>query len=148
MYRHILIPTDGSSLAHHAVEHGLALAKAVGAQVTFLAVEPKFDFLSVMPAVPDPLADEFAAIGKETKVRVEHMLRELAHEGRAAGVACDTVHLRHNQPYECIVGTAKQKGCDLIVMASHGRGGIAAVILGSVTTKVLTHSDLPVLVCH
>src|SRR5690242_17255520 len=67
MYRHILIPTDGSSYAHHAVEHGLALAKTVGAQVTFLAVEPKFDFLSVLPAVPDPLAEEFVALGKQTK---------------------------------------------------------------------------------
>ena len=148
MYRHILIPTDGSSLAHHAIEHGARLAKTVGAQVTILAVEPKFDFLSVMPAVPDPLAEEFATLGKQTKVHVEQMLRSLATEVRATGVACDTVHLRHNQPYECIVGTAKQKGCDLIVMASHGRSGLAAVILGSVTTKVLTHSDVPVLVCH
>jgi nucleotide-binding universal stress UspA family protein len=65
----------------------------------------------------------------------------------AAGVRCETIHLEHDQPWEAIIQTAEQKGCDLIVMASHGRAGVSAVGLGSETNKVLTHSKIPVLVC-
>jgi len=64
------------------------------------------------------------------------------------GFVCDTVQVEEDHPYEAIIVTAEQRGCDLIVMASHGRSGIAAVVLGSVTTKVLTHTKIPVLVCH
>src|SRR5258708_5452078 len=67
---------------------------------------------------------------------------------RAAGVACETVQIEQDHPYEGIIETAERRGCDLIVMASHGRSGIAAIVLGSVTTKVLTHTKIPVLVCH
>ncbi len=148
MYRHILIPTDGSQLAHHAVTHGLSLAKSVGAKVTVLVVEPTFDVLGVLPSKVDKMPDEFAAYVKRTKAHAARILSSVADEAKAAGVPCDTVQKTHDQPYETIVATAKEKGCDLIVMASHGRSGIAAVVLGSVTTKVLTHSGMPVLVCH
>jgi nucleotide-binding universal stress UspA family protein len=67
---------------------------------------------------------------------------------KAVGVPCETVQLEHDHPYKAIIATAKDKGCDLIVMASHGRSGISAVLLGSVTNKVLTHTNIPVLVCH
>ena len=67
---------------------------------------------------------------------------------KAAGVPCETVQLEHDQPYKAIIMTAKEKGCDVIVMASHGRSGISAVLLGNVTNKVLTHTNIPVLVCH
>ena len=70
------------------------------------------------------------------------------NEAKTAGVPCDTVQLEHGLPYQAIITTAKDKGCDIIVMASHGRSGITAVLLGSVTNKVLTHTDIPVLVCH
>lgn len=148
MYRHILIPTDGSALAQHAVTHGLALAKSVGAQVTALVVEPTFDVFSVVPSKIDKMPDEFAAYGKRTKAHAAKILTSVADEAKAAGVRCETMQITHDQPYETIVATAKKRGCDLIVMASHGRSGIAAVVLGSVTTKVLTHSTIPVLVCH
>ena len=72
----------------------------------------------------------------------------LADAATAAGVTCDTVRVEHNHPYKAIIETAKERSCDLIVMASHGRSGIAAVVLGSVTTKVLTHTNVPVLVYH
>jgi len=66
----------------------------------------------------------------------------------AAGVTCDTVQIEHNHPYKAMIETAKERSCDLIVMASHGRSGIAAVVLGSVTNKVLTHTNVPVLIYH
>ena len=72
----------------------------------------------------------------------------VAEEARSAGVVCETVQIEEDHPYEAIIETAKQRGCDLIVMGSHGRSGIAAIVLGSVTTKVLTHTKIPVLVCH
>ena len=72
----------------------------------------------------------------------------VAEEARAAGVVCETVQVEQDHPYQGIIDTAEQRGCDLIVMASHGRSGIAAIVLGSVTTKVLTHTKIPVLVCH
>jgi nucleotide-binding universal stress UspA family protein len=148
MYRHILIPTDGSELAHHAVKHGLALASSVGAKVTFLVVEPTFDVFSVVPSKIDQMPGEFAEYGKHAKAHAALILSAVAAEAKAVRVPCETRQKTHNQPYEAIVEMAQQKGCDLIVMASHGRSGIAAVILGSVTTKVLTHSTVPVLVCH
>ncbi len=148
MYRHILIPTDGSELAHHAVTHGLALAKAVGAKVTALVVEPPYDVFSVIPEKAEQLPDELAAYGKRMKARAAGVLRAVSDEAKAAGVRCETAQVTHNQPYEMIIETAKNRSCDLIVMASHGRGGIAAMILGSVTTKVATYSPIPVLICH
>ena len=72
----------------------------------------------------------------------------VAEAARLAGVACETVQIEEDHPYEAIINAAQQRGCDLIVMASHGRSGIAAIVLGSVTTKVLTHTKIPVLVCH
>ena len=76
------------------------------------------------------------------------MLNHVADLAKAAGVPCQTVQVEHDHPYQAIITTAKDKGCDLIVMASHGRSGISAVLLGSVTNKVLTHTNIPVLVCH
>jgi len=127
MYRHILIPTDGSELAEHGVTHGLALAKSVGAKVSAInVVEPLFvvtgDFASVV--------DDVAKAAKE------------------AGVSCETVQVENVQPHEAIIATAEDKGCDLIVMSSHGLSGLSMLLLGSVTNKVLTHAKIPVLVCQ
>src|SRR5215510_4292803 len=82
------------------------------------------------------------------KAHAEKILNGVAEEARSAGVICETVQIEEDHPYEAIIETAKQRGCDLIVMGSHGRSGIAAIVLGSVTTKVLTHTKIPVLVCH
>jgi nucleotide-binding universal stress UspA family protein len=138
MYRHILIPTDGSELAHRAVVHGLSLAKAVGAKVT---VDVPASRENLMTAA----FDEYA---KHAREHATSILDEMANEAKAAGVQCETAQVIQDHPYQAIVATAKEKGCDLIVMASHGRSGLAAVLLGSVTTKVLTHTTIPVLVCH
>lgn len=148
MYRHILVPTDGSELAHRAVLHGLSLAKSVGAKVTALVVEPSFNVFAVPHSKMRQISNEFAEFAKQAKIHAANVLSTVVDAAKAAGVPCETVQMINDQPYQAIVTTAKEKGCDLIVMASHGRSGIAAVVLGSVTTKVLTHSAIPVLVCH
>ena len=148
MYRHILIPTDGSELAGRAVRHGLALAKAVGAKVTALTVEASFDVYAVPASRVYEMSDAFAEHAERAKAHGQKILNGVAEQARAAGVACETVQIEQDHPYEGIIETAERRGCDLIVMASHGRSGIAAIVLGSVTTKVLTHTKIPVLVCH
>jgi nucleotide-binding universal stress UspA family protein len=143
MYKHVLIPTDGSELAAKAVNHGLAFARSIGAKVTALtATEPFHVFsmdakmVSEMGPVYKKQAAEFAA----------KALGAVAEAAKDTGVVCETVHLEEGFPYEGIIKTAHTKGCDLIVMASHGRRGVSAVVLGSETVKVLTHSKIPVLV--
>jgi nucleotide-binding universal stress UspA family protein len=148
MYRHILIPTDGSEFAQRAVPHGLKLAKAVGAKVTALVVEHTFDLYAVPESKIYSMPKEFAAYNKKIKEHARKVLDDVEQAAKTAGVKCATVQMVHDQPYEAIIKTAKNKGCDLIVMASHGRSGISGLVLGSVTTKVLTHTKIPVLVCH
>ena len=148
MYQHILIPTDGSALAERAVTHGLSLAKAVGAKVTTIVVEAPFDVYSVPESKIREMPAAFADYAGHVKEHATKVLNHVAAVAKASGVACDLVQTEHYHPYEAIIATAKDKGCDLIVMASHGRGGISAILLGSVTAKVLTHTDIPVLVCH
>jgi len=148
MYRHVLIPTDGSELAHKAVVHGLALAKAVGAKVTALTVEPSFNVYGVPPSQMAKVSAAFEEYAEQVKKHAARVLNKVADEARASGVPCETLQLTQDRPFESIVATAKDRGCDLIVMASHGRTGIAAMVLGSVTTQVLAHTTIPVLVCR
>jgi nucleotide-binding universal stress UspA family protein len=146
MYRHILIPTDGSELAHKAVTHGLALAKLVGAKVTALTVEASFSVYDLPSSKELRISGAFAEHAEHAKAHASKVLDGVAAAAKAAGVPCETLQVVHDHPYEAIVATAKDKGCDLIVIASHGRSGVAAIVLGSVTTKVLTHTAIPVLV--
>jgi nucleotide-binding universal stress UspA family protein len=148
MYRHILIPTDGSELSRRAVQHGLSLAKAVGAKVTALTVEGSFDVYTVPASKVYEMSGAFAQHAERAKAHAERILNGVAEAARLAGVVCETVQIEEDHPYEPIIDAAQQRGCDLIVMASHGRSGIAAIVLGSTTTKVLTHTKIPVLVCH
>ena len=148
MYRHILIPTDGSELAHRAVVHGLALAKAVGARVTALTVEASFNVYGVPASQVTRMSAAFGEHAEQAKAHGARILQGVADEAKALGVPCETAQMIQDHPYDAIVAAAKERGCDLIVMASHGRGGIAAIVLGSVTTKVLTHTAIPVLVCR
>ena len=148
MYRHILIPTDGSELAGKAVRHGLALARAVGAKVTALTVEASFDVYTVPASKVYEMSEAFAEHAGRAKEHAQKVLDGVAEQARAAEVVCETIQVEEDHPYEGIIETAEKRGCDLIVMASHGRSGIAAIVLGSVTTKVLTHTKIPVLVCH
>ena len=144
MYRHILIPTDGSELAEHAVTNGLSLAKFVGAKVTVIIVEDPFDWVSVS----ETRAAQRRALDalEQVKKYAASVLSRASDAAKQAGVPCDTMQVENARPYQAIIAAASDKGCDLIVMGSHGRGGLAAVVLGSVTTKVLTHTKTPVLV--
>ena len=143
MYTHILIPTDGSELAGKAVQHGIALAKRIGAKATALTVLPPFHVLTTDTRM---LEDTPAQYKVRMQAHAEKTLGAVAQAAQAAGVACEMVHVEHEHPYQAIIDTAGSKGCDLIVMASHGRHGISAIVLGSETVKVLTHSKIPVLV--
>jgi nucleotide-binding universal stress UspA family protein len=141
MYTHILIPTDGSDLSRKAIRHGIALAKAVNAKVAAVTVSMPFHVFSVEPAT---VTDTPETYQKRMATIAAKYLGEVVAAG--AGVSCETVHVEHEHPYQAIIDTANRRGCDLIVMASHGRRGVSAIVLGSETVKVLTHSTIPVLV--
>ena len=143
MYTNILIPTDGSELADKAVQHGIALAQRIGAKVTALTVLPPFHVFTTNPKMIEDTPTQYKA---RMQAHAEKTLGAVAQVAQASGVACETVHAEHEHPYRAIIDTADSKGCDLVVMASHGRHGISAVVLGSETVKVLTHSKIPVLV--
>jgi nucleotide-binding universal stress UspA family protein len=143
MYTSILIPTDGSELAGKAVQHGIALAKATGAKVTALTVLPPFHTLTTDAQMIEDTPAEYKARMQE---HAEKTLGVVAGAAQAANVACATVQVEDEHPYRAIIKTADSKACDLIVMASHGRHGVAAIVLGSETVKVLTHCKIPVLV--
>ena len=142
MYHHILIPTDGSPLAGSAVEKGIALAKSLGAKVTVLTVVEPFPVLRGLPQSYDA-RDEYT---RGAHAEAEPRLAEAEQQAKQVGVPCEVVKVEHGEPYEAIIETAGARGCDLITMASHGRRGISALLLGSETMKVLTHSKLPVLI--
>jgi nucleotide-binding universal stress UspA family protein len=144
MYHHILIPTDGSELSEKAITHGIALAKAHQGKITALHVTPPFHISALEPITVAQNAQERNV--RQARVLASQHLDVVAKAARAAGVDCTTVHVVHEHPYRAIIDTAISERCDLIAMASHGRRGISAVILGSETAKVLAHSTIPVLV--
>ena len=143
--QHILIATDGSDLAQRAVEQGLALAKALGSTVTAVTVtEPWTAAVSGEWAVAFPVEEyERAAAANAEKV-----LDAVQEAAVRLGVTCDAVHVKDQYAAEAIVEEAKARNCDLIVMASHGRRGIAKFVLGSQATRVLAHSTVPLLICR
>ena len=144
MYKHILIATDGSELAGKAVTAGLALAKTLNAKVTAInATEPWTAMVTGEAALAFPI-EEYEKSAEENATK---MLSEVSAAAKKQGVACDTVHV-NDFPAEAIIATVKARGCDLIVMASHGRRGLARMILGSQAMRVLTLSTVPVLICR
>jgi len=143
MYKNILIATDGSDLSASAVKEGVYLAKALAAKVTAVIVSEPFHWFD-----PNMVEGAEAAYREGSNQTAARILGAAADAAKAMGVACETVHVEEERPYVAIIDTAKAKNCDLIVMASHGRRGMSAVILGSETVKVLTHSKIPVLVCR
>ena len=144
MYRHILFATDGSNLAEHAVTDGLSLAKSVGAKATAtMVIELR---LGSQPFMQPWSLQELGNYNEQIKKQAASVLSRAENAAKQAGVACDTIQVEDVRPYEATITTATDRGCDLIVMASHGRSGLSAVVLGSVTNKVLTHTNIPVLV--
>ena len=143
MYKHVLIPTDGSDLSTKAEAAGLTLARALDAKVTALTVTPPFQFIGTEPMMLVATEPEYEKAQAE---RAEKTLERVKTTAAAIGVPVETLRVIDLHPFEAIIATAKERGCDLVFMASHGRRGMAGLILGSETTKVLTHSKLPVLV--
>jgi nucleotide-binding universal stress UspA family protein len=145
VFKHILIPTDGSPASGRAVAAGVELAKSLGARVTGLYAAPPATPIVFGKAVPKRYMspdEHAAAIDREAK----RYLGAIAEAAAAAGVACETIQATSDYPAETILETARKRKCDLVFMASHGHRGLAAVLLGSETNKVLTHAKIPVLV--
>ena len=137
MYRHILIPTDGSELAEHGVTHGLALAKSLGAKVSLIFVMEPFSEMTgrFLEAVA-----RYAELRKEQAASV---LDRAANAAKEAGVACETIQVENGQPHQAIIAAAEDKGCDLIVMSSHGRSGLSALLIDSVTMQERADDQTP-----
>jgi nucleotide-binding universal stress UspA family protein len=145
MFKHVLLPTDGSKLSEDAIRMGLQLAKTTNAKVTGFHVMPEFH---VFTYKTEMLEDTKAEFVRDSQAHAAQYLSVIEEAAKAAGVPCAVVSSIHDHPYEAIIAVANERGCDLIVMASHGRKGVQAVLLGSETQKVLTHSHVPVLVCR
>jgi nucleotide-binding universal stress UspA family protein len=141
MYRHILVATDGSALSRRAIRQGVSLAKALGARLTAIAV--------IAPYTPEDTAVS-ALRGFSAAVRKEawRALASFNAEARSQGVAATATSVVGGEPWKAILRAARARKCDLVVMASHGRSGMAGMLLGSEASKVLTHSKIPVLVCR
>ena len=144
MFKNILIPTDGSEQSQRAVHKGVELAKVHGARVTGIHVIPDYHLLIAYEGAFDPVTEE--RIEEEAKARADTYLGFIRDQAAAAGVQCSTACETSDHPYDAILRTCETNGCDLILMTSHGRKGLAAVLLGSETRKVLTHAKVPVLV--
>ncbi len=151
MFKHILVPTDGSPQSQDAVRRVVSFAKDAGARITaFHAIAEYSTSLLGEGALKNSLAPEqFTTVDQYTKsseVRAHEVLGFVEDLCRAAGVSCTELTLVSDVVYQAIIDAAAQSGCDLIFMASHGRRGIGALLLGSETNKVLTHTKIPVLV--
>jgi nucleotide-binding universal stress UspA family protein len=143
MYKHLLIAVDGSELSDRSLGHGVRLAKALGAKVTVLHVTPPWSSIAAGEiAVMFPPEEYDANMARAAS----QLLARMSTAAEAEGVKVTTLSVTDPNPDTAILAAADNAGCDLIVMGSHGRRGIAGLLLGSVTARTLTHSKLPVLV--
>jgi nucleotide-binding universal stress UspA family protein len=145
MFKHILIPTDGSELSVKAIKAGVTLAKTLGAKVTGVHAYPSVFaiYYGELAWTDDRLQTDLREAARKEG---EKYLEQIQAAAKAANVPCEIALVEKDNPWQAIVETAERRGCDLIVMAAHGRRGLSAVVLGSETNKVLTHSTIPVLV--
>lgn len=146
MYKHILLPTDGSKLSDTAVEHGIAFAKSINAKVTAVHVVPEFQMFADEGFVAPMSAQFKERFEKESRAHAQKVLDKVEKMAKTADVAFSGVIVSSDYPHQQIIHTAQKRKCDLIMMASHGRRGLSGLLLGSETAKVLTHSKIPVLV--
>jgi nucleotide-binding universal stress UspA family protein len=149
MFRHIMVPTDGSALAERAIRAAMEVAKETGARVTgFYAVRPskRYRFVEAVSFQPFVWRED---VEREVQEQAGRVLRPVLVAAEEFHVACDTLYqLTEEPPYRAIIHAAERQGCDLIVMASHDREGIGPTLVGSEATKVLKHCHIPVLVLH
>lgn len=142
MFKKILVPTDGSELSAKAIEGAVEMAKRLGAKIVGVTVIEPYSYATLSEYRPESFEDYEARMMKTARERLD----KLEAAARAANVEVETLIAKSFSPYESIIDTATKAGCDVIFMASHGRRGLGAVLLGSETQKVLTHSKLPVMV--
>jgi len=145
MYKHILIPTDGSKLSEKAVEAGIEFARSIHARVTGFTAVPEYQ----VPSEAELMSKHAISLSdyeRDAKKQAEIALQTIADRARAAGVDYDAEFTQSDRPHEAIIRAAEKHGCDLIFMASHGRRGLSALVHGSETQGVLTHSTIPTLV--
>jgi len=142
MFKRILVPTDGSDLAGKAISTALGLARIHGAQLYTISVKEPFPYSAVSEMQPTPPQEFFDAQERIARERVDAVLAA----AKSAEVTCEATTLEALHPWEAIIEHATAHQCDLIVMSSHGRRGVSALLLGSETQKVLTHCKVPVLI--
>ena len=145
MFKHILVPTDDSQLSQETVQRAVTFAREINARITAFYAKPDFPecFFGEGALVDPGSPEKFAQLAEEEAQKILDYVDTLCQE---AGVACNRLTIASDIPYEAIIDAANQNNCDLIFMSSHGRKGIGALLLGSETNKVLTHSKIPVLV--
>ena len=143
MYKRILLPTDGSDASRRAIQAGVDFARSIGAELVAMTATPEFHIVTADAQMLEQTRDEHLAA---SRAQGQRLLDEATAAAREAGVPCRAVQVVSDEPYEAIIATAREQGCDLIVMASHGRKGVKGLLLGSETQKVLVHSAIPVLV--
>ena len=146
MYRHILIATDGSELAGKAVNHGMALAKCLNIPVTAVTVTEPWSVLELGRQARQGNQNPIAQFEDMATAAATSILDKVKQVANSQGIRCDVVHVHDKHPAEGIIAAAKDNGCDLIIMASHGRRGLDRVLLGSQANEVLTHSKVPALI--
>jgi len=142
MYQRILFPTDGSEITAKALQTAVGLARLTGAQLYVIGVKEPFPYSAISEMQPVPPQEFYDAQERIAAARVKDAVDTI----KAAGLPCQGHTVEALHPWEAIIEHAKAQGCDLIVMASHGRRGVSALLLGSETQKVLTHTTLPVLI--
>jgi nucleotide-binding universal stress UspA family protein len=145
MYKHLLIATDGSDLARKAVDQGLALAKALGARVLIVHVTQPWTALTIAKIAPSFPPDNYDRAAADS---AQSILADAALAAKIAGVDCEITHVHDRLPAQGIIDTAGERGVDLIVMSSHGRSGIARLLIGSEANEVVSKSTVPVLICR
>lgn len=145
MFKHILVPTDGSQLSGETVKRAIGFAGEAGARITFFYAKPSYPvaFYGEGAFIDPTTPEKFTEMADQQAAAILDACTKLAQE---SGVACATQATVSDIPFEAIIEAATASGCDLIFMASHGRRGLGGLLLGSETQKVLTHSKIPVLV--
>ena len=146
MYNHILIATDGSELASRALTHGLTLAKQVKASVTLVTVTQPWSAFDMAHKAREGNRDPMSQFEEIATASAKSILDTAGQKAKVAGVACELVHVPGQHPSEGIIATAEKNGCDLIVMASHGRRAVGRLMLGSQAVEVLSHCKVPALI--
>lgn len=143
MYRHILLTVDGSDCSLKAAAHGLDLAKQLGAKATAITVTPTWKSIGLSELALGHTEEQYE---ERARARGDKYLQQVVELASAKGINCETMQVMHARPFEAVVEAAETRGCDLIIVGSHGRRGVERLLLGSETAKILTHSNVPVLV--